>query len=206
MAGYEIKPSKWLLFDFKELWRFRELFLFMAWRDIKVKYNQTVLGFLWVILQPLLLMLIFSTLWLKVMKSRAVEIPYPVFAYSGLIFWGLFSSSLSNASESMIANSNIIKKVYFPRIIIPASAVIIAMFDFMMTLIIYLIMIFYYHLEISLFRFSGLLLLSILITSGASFGFQICHAVFLTGIFLYFTSDLSSYIIQFREVTFFSLP
>jgi lipopolysaccharide transport system permease protein len=170
MAGYDIKPSKWLSFDFKELWRFRELFVFMAWRDIKVKYKQTFLGLIWVILQPLVLMIIFSTLWLKVMKSVAVEIPYPVFAYSGLIFWGLFSSGLSNASESMIANSNIIRKVYFPRIIIPASAVIVALFDFMMTLIICILMIFYYDLEISLLRFSVLLFLSILITSGASFG------------------------------------
>lgn len=170
MAGYEIKPSRWLAFDFKELWRFRELFLFMAWRDIKVKYKQTMLGFVWVILQPLLLMLIFSTLWLKVMKSGAVEIPYPLFAFSGLIFWGLFSSGLSNASESMITNSNIIRKVYFPRIIIPASAIMVALFDFLMTIIVYLLMIFYYNLEISLFRFSGLLLLSILITTGASFG------------------------------------
>jgi lipopolysaccharide transport system permease protein len=170
MAGYDIKPSKWLSFDFKELWRFRELFVFMAWRDIKVKYKQTMLGFLWVILQPLLLMLIFSTLWLKVMKSGAVDLPYPIFAYSGLIFWGLFSSGLNNASESMIANSNIIRKVYFPRIIIPASAMLVALFDFAMTLIVYILMIFYYDLEISFLRFSSLLLLSILITSGASFG------------------------------------
>lgn len=176
MTGYEIKPSKWLSLDFKELWRFRELFLFMAWRDIRVKYKQTFLGFIWVIIQPLILMLIFSTLWLKVMKSGEVDIPYPIFAYSGLIFWGLFSSALSNASESMITNSNIIRKVYFPRIIIPASAVIVALFDFLMTLIIYLLLIFYYHFEISLFRFSGLLLLSILITSGASFGLGLIFA------------------------------
>jgi lipopolysaccharide transport system permease protein len=170
MAGYVIKPSKWLSFDLKELWRFRELFVFMAWRDIKVKYKQTFLGFIWVILQPLLLMVIFSTLWLKVMKSGSVEIPYPIFAFSGLIFWGLFSSGLSNASESMITNSNIIRKVYFPRIIIPSSAIMVALFDFMMTLIVYLLMIFYYHLEINIFRFSGLLFLSIFITTGASFG------------------------------------
>jgi lipopolysaccharide transport system permease protein len=170
MAGYDIKPSKWLSFDLKELWRFRELFLFMAWRDIMVKYKQTMLGFIWVILQPLVLMFIFSTLWLKVMKSVEVEIPYPLFAYSGLIMWGLFSSGISNTSESMIANSNIIKKVYFPRIIIPASAIMVAVFDFMMTIIVYLLVIFYYNLDISLLRFSGLLLLSMLITSCASFG------------------------------------
>jgi lipopolysaccharide transport system permease protein len=176
MAGYEIKPSKWLSTDLGELWRFRELFLFMAWRDIMVKYKQTVLGFLWVILQPLVLMLIFSTLWLKVMRSGEVQIPYPLFAYSGLIFWGLFSSGISNTGESMISNANIIRKVYFPRIIIPASAIMVALFDFMMTLLIYVVMIFYYNLDISILKFSGLLFLSILITTGASFGLGLIFA------------------------------
>ncbi len=176
MAGYEIKPSKWLSFDLHELWRFRELFVFMAWRDIKVKYKQTFLGFIWVILQPLVLMFIFSTLWLKVMKIDIVEIPYPLYAYSGLIFWGLFSSGISNAGESMITNSNIIKKVYFPRIIIPASAIMVAFSDFLMTLIIYIFMIFYYSLDISILKFLGLLPLSIMITLAASFGFGLIIA------------------------------
>jgi lipopolysaccharide transport system permease protein len=170
MTGYEIKPSKWLSFDLNELWQYRELFWFMAWRDIKVKYKQTILGIIWVILQPLVLMLIFSTLWLRVMKTGVIDIPYPLFAYSGLIFWGLFSSGISNSSESMIANSNIIKKVYFPRIIIPSSAVIVALFDFVMTLLVYILMILYYHIHIDILKFAGLMLLSILITSGASLG------------------------------------
>ena len=170
MAGYEIRPVRWLSFDLKELWQYHELFWFMAWRDIKVKYKQTLLGFMWIILQPLVLMFIFNTLWIKVMKVGTVEIPYPLFAYSGLIFWGLLSSGISSASESMIANSNIIKKIYFPRIIIPASAIIVALFDFLMTLIIYILMIFYYKLDLSFLKFTGLLFLSILITSGASFG------------------------------------
>jgi len=170
MTGYEIKPAKWLSFDLNELWQYRELFWFMAWRDITVKYKQTLLGFIWVILQPLVLMLIFSTLWIKVMKVGTVDMPYPLFAYSGLILWGLFSSGISSASESMIANSNIIKKVYFPRIIVPAASIIVALFDFMMTLIVYVLMIFYYGLNIGFLKFSGLLLLGILITSGASFG------------------------------------
>ena len=170
MAGYEIKPTKWLSFDLSELWRFRELFLFMAWRDIKVKYKQTLLGFIWVILQPLVLMIIFSTIWMKVMKTGADDMPYPLFAYSGLILWGLFSAGISSASESMSANSNIIKKVYFPRIIIPASAILVAMFDFLMTIIVFVLMIAYYKPDISYLNFSLLLLLSIFITLGYSFG------------------------------------
>jgi len=170
MSGYEIKPNKWLSFDFNELWQFRELFLFMAWRDIKVKYKQTLLGFVWVILQPLVLMLIFSIVWLNVMKSGTVDIPYPLFAYSGLIFWGLFSSCINSTSESMIANSNIITKVYFPRIIIPASAIMVAFFDFLMTLVVYISMIFYYQLHIDVLRFICFLPLSIMITLVSSFG------------------------------------
>jgi lipopolysaccharide transport system permease protein len=170
MSGYEIKPSRWLSFDFKELWQFRELCFFMAWRDIKVKYKQTLLGLGWVILQPLVLMFIFSVIWLHVMKFVTVEVPYPLFAYSGLILWGLFSSGISSASESMIANSNIIKKVYFPRIIIPASAIMVALFDFLMTLAVYILMILYYHLHIHVLRFFCLLPLSVLITIVSSFG------------------------------------
>lgn len=170
MAGYEIKPSGWLTFDFRELWHFRELFLFMTWRDIKVKYKQTFLGIAWVILQPLALMAIFTVLWLKVMKPAQMEIPYPLFAYCGLIFWGLFSSGISGAGESMISNANIIKKVYFPRIIIPASAALTALFDFFITLLLLGILIGYYHLNINILRFAGLFSLSIFITIASSFG------------------------------------
>ncbi len=170
MAGYEIKPSRWLAFDFRELWHFRELFLFMTWRDIKVKYKQTFLGFAWVVIQPFALMVIFSVLWIKVMKPAEVVIAYPLFAYSGLIIWGLFSSGISGAGESMISNSNIIKKVYFPRIIIPSSAILTALFDFVVTLFILAVLILYYNLNINILRFSGLFSLSILITTAASFG------------------------------------
>jgi lipopolysaccharide transport system permease protein len=170
MPGYEIKPARWLSIDIKELWQYHELFLFMAWRDIKVKYKQTLLGFIWVVLQPLALMLIFSTLWVKIMKTGVSELPYPLFAYSGLIFWGLFSSGISSAGDSMIANSNIIKKVYFPRIIIPASAIMVALFDFFITSLVYILMILWYGLDISFLRFFALMFLSILLTLGASFG------------------------------------
>ncbi len=170
MAGYEIKPSGWLTFNFRELWHFRELFLFMTWRDIKVKYKQTFLGLAWVVLQPLALMAIFTVIWLKVMKPAELDIPYPLFAYSGLVFWGLFSSGISGAGESMISNANIIKKIYFPRIIIPASAALTALFDFVVTLFLLVLLILYYHIDVSLPRFAGLFSLSIMITMAASFG------------------------------------
>jgi len=169
-TGYEIKPVKWLSIDTKELWRFRELFWFMAWRDIKIKYKQTILGFLWVILQPLILMLVFNFIWLKVVKLGDVGMPYPLFALSGLIFWGLFSSAVSGSSSSMLANSNIIKKVYFPRIIIPSSAVLVSLFDFAITLIIYFLLILFYNPDISYLRLFALLPVSISITLISSYG------------------------------------
>ena len=170
MNSYEIKPAKWLSLNIKELSRFRELFFFMAWRDIKVKYKQTLLGFLWVVLQPLILMIIFNIVWQNVIKFGNINIPYPLFAYSGLIFWGLFSSGITNAGDCMISNSNIIKKVYFPRIIIPASAMIVALFDFLMTLVLYIILIIYFHVPFLSFTFFGYLVISILITIISSFG------------------------------------
>jgi len=170
MDGYEIKPVKWLSIDFRELFRYRELFFFMAWRDIKVKYKQTVLGFLWVILQPVVLMIIFTILWQRVMKLGLPDIPYPLFAYSGLIFWGLFSSGVSNAGESMITNANIVKKVYFPRLIVPSSALIVSLFDFLMTLILYFALILYYDPHILSLKLIGFLLISVCITLGSSFG------------------------------------
>jgi lipopolysaccharide transport system permease protein len=171
ISGYKIKPNKGFSFDLTELWQYHELFFFLAWRDIKVKYKQTLLGILWVILQPLILMFIFSVIWLKVIKFSEMDIPYPLFAYSGLIFWGLFSSGIINAGESMISNSNIVKKVYFPRIIIPASTLIVAFFDFMMTLLVYLVLIAYYHLHIDVIKLVCLLPLSILLILCSSFGF-----------------------------------
>lgn len=170
MEGYEIKPSKWLTIDLREIFRFRELFFFIAWRDISVKYKQTLLGFLWTILQPLALMMIFNIVWQNVIKFNDMNIPYPLFAYSGLIFWGLFSSGINNASQSMINNSNIIKKVYFPRIIIPSAAILTALFDFAITLFLYIILIFYYQTPVFSFSFFGFLLISIFITMFSSFG------------------------------------
>src|SRR5437773_8502919 len=116
-----IRPAFGFSLGFKELWQYRELFYFFTWRDIKVKYKQTYLGVLWALLQPLGMMLIFIIIFSKTFKIDTGVIPYPVFVLSGLILWGLFNSSVSHAAESMIENANIIKKIYFPRLIIPCS-------------------------------------------------------------------------------------
>jgi len=141
-----IKYKKgWIPVNFKELWAFRELLYFLAWRDIKVKYKQTVLGAAWVILQPLITMIVFSILFGKLAKVPSDGIPYPIFVYAGLLPWNYFSSTLSNSGNSLVASSNLITKVYFPRLIIPASASLSSLLDFLVASIILIGMMFFYH-------------------------------------------------------------
>ncbi len=160
-----IRPPSGFSLGLKELWQYRELFYFFTWRDIKVKYKQTTLGILWALLQPLGLMLLFTLLFSKGWKIDTGNIAYPVFVLSGLILWNLFSSSVSHAGESMILNANIIKKIYFPRLIIPGSAVLVALFDFMMGLFIFLILCMAYkqpiHWQALFFFPAGIVLMAV---------------------------------------------
>ncbi|MGL4596489.1 MAG: ABC transporter permease [Bacteroidia bacterium] len=130
---YDIKPQRKLSLGLQELNRHRELLYFFTWRDIKIKYKQTLLGFAWAIVQPLLLMSVF-VLFFRSGLQKNLDIPYTVFAFSGLMLWTIFSSGLSNAGNSMVNNANIIKKIYFPRLIIPISSILVAFFDFLMTI------------------------------------------------------------------------
>lgn len=120
------------------------MFYFFTWRDIKVKYKQTYLGILWALLQPLGMMALFTLLFSKTWKIDTGTTAYPIFVLSGLILWNLFSSSVSHAGESMIQNANIIRKIYFPRLIIPGSSVLVALFDFLMGLFVFLFLL---HLQ-----------------------------------------------------------
>jgi lipopolysaccharide transport system permease protein len=135
--------------NWKELWRYRELFYFFTWRDIKIKYKQTFLGFLWAILQPLLLMVIFTFFFGKALKVPSQSLPYPVFVFSGLLLWNIFSSGLTSSSNSMVNNASIIKKIYFPRLIIPVSSILVALFDFCMAFVLFLPLLLYYHQPLS---------------------------------------------------------
>lgn len=143
---YEIKPPGKFSLGLKELWENRELFYFFAWRDIKIKYKQTVLGFLWVILQPLFLTLIFNFgIGNYFGNSIQSGLAYPVYVLSGLIIWSVFSSSVTSSGSSMVSHANIIKKIYFPRLVIPASSVIVSLFDFVVSFVLLVIFAFYYH-------------------------------------------------------------
>lgn len=156
-----IKPkSGWISLNLRELWHFRELFYIFAWRDIKVRYKQTVIGITWAVMQPFFSMVVFSIFFGHLAKIPSNGIPYPVFVYSGLLFWNYFSTSLSGASNSLIANESIIKKIYFPRLLLPASATITPIIDFGFALVVYFGLLVFYHVAPSPL---GLILLPVLI-------------------------------------------
>ncbi len=141
---YVIDASRRKLFDLREFFVYKELFYFFTWRDIKVKYKQTVLGFLWAVLQPLLMMLVLLPFASK-LGDPSQKLPYPLFVFSGLIIWTIFSSGLTNAANSMVNNAMIIKKIYFPRLIIPSSAILGALFDFTMACVVFAGMLIFYQ-------------------------------------------------------------
>lgn len=147
---FEIKPKGKFSFGLGELWEYRELFYFFTWRDVKVKYKQTVLGFLWAILQPLFMTVVF-TLFLgeSISQKTQLTIPYPVFALSGMLLWGIFSGGMSNAANSMVSNANIIKKIYFPRLIIPISAILVSLIDFFIASVVFVVVLFFYKVDIN---------------------------------------------------------
>jgi lipopolysaccharide transport system permease protein len=137
-----ITPPRKLSLGLEELWSYRELFYFFTWRDIKVKYKQSLLGFAWAILQPLMLMVIFTVFFGMFLGvgEKVGTIPYALFNYSGLMFWGIFSTGLATAGNSMVNNAHIIKKIYFPRLIIPMSAILVAVFDFVMAFMVFIVL------------------------------------------------------------------
>jgi lipopolysaccharide transport system permease protein len=128
----------------RDLWRYRELFYFLAWRDILVRYKQTVVGILWALIRPLLTMLVFTIIYSKV-AGLSSRIPYAILVFAALLPWQFFATSLSEASNSLIGNANLISKVYFPRLIVPASAVITSLVDFLISFVILLGLMAWYH-------------------------------------------------------------
>jgi len=120
----------------RDLWRYRELFFFLAWRDILVRYKQTVIGIVWALGRPLLTMLVFTLVFSKLAKLPSGGVPYPILVFAALLPWQFFSSAFSGAGESLVSNAGMISKVYFPRLVIPASAVIVAFVDFLISVII----------------------------------------------------------------------
>lgn len=143
-------PAGWVGLNWGELWEYRELLLFLTWRDIQVRYKQTVLGMAWAVLQPLLAMLAFSLFFGRLAKMPSDGVPYPIFAYCALVPWQLFAYALTESGSSLIANQNLISKVYFPRLVIPMSAVLAGLVDFLIAFAVLVAMMGYYGLSPSM--------------------------------------------------------
>jgi homopolymeric O-antigen transport system permease protein len=140
-----IEPSRgWLALDLKELWDYRELLYFLVWRDVKVKYKQTIIGAGWAILQPFMTMIVFTLVFHKIADISSEGIPYPIFAYTALLPWNLFAGALNRSTVSLVTQVGLISKVYFPRLIIPLSATISGVVDFAIAFIILVGMMFWY--------------------------------------------------------------
>lgn len=142
-----IKPKKgWQLINFRELRQYRDLFYFLVVRDIKVKYKQTVLGGLWAIIQPFFSMIVFTLFFGKLAKIPSDGIPYPIFSYSAMVAWTYFATSITGAGNSVVGETNLITKVYFPRLIIPMTPALAGLLDFSIAFTVLIGMMFYYQI------------------------------------------------------------
>ena len=140
-----IQPSRgWVLLKLRDVWEYRELLYFLAWRDIKVRYKQTVLGAAWAILQPVLTMAVFSVVFGRLLQAPSDGIPYPIFTFCALLPWQLFAHALTQSSNSLVSNERLITKVYFPRLVIPISAILAGLVDFGIAFVVLLGMMLYY--------------------------------------------------------------
>ena len=132
-----VRPLRgWLSIDLGELWRYRDLLYIFVWRDIKVRYKQTIFGVAWAIAQPLLMMIVFSLFFGTLAKVPSQGIPYPLFTYSALLPWTLFASGITRASNSLVSESNLIQKVYFPRLLMPLSSILSPLVDFLIAFVV----------------------------------------------------------------------
>lgn len=146
-----IQPSKrWSILSFKDIWAYRELLFFLTWRDVKVRYKQTALGAAWAILQPLFMMLIFTIFFGRLAGVASAGIPYPLFALAGLVPWTFFANAITASGNSLVGSANLITKVYFPRLIVPAAAMLAGLVDFLLAFGLLVILMFYYHVGITI--------------------------------------------------------
>ena len=140
-----IAPSKgWVSLNLHDLWVYRELLYFLTWRDVKIRYKQTALGIAWAVIQPMLTMLVFSLFFGKLAKVPSDGIPYPIFSYAALVPWTFFANGLTQSSNSLVSNANLIRKVYFPRLAIPVSTVLSGVIDFIISFVVLIGMMLYY--------------------------------------------------------------
>jgi len=176
-----IQPSKgWVSLNLAELWQYRELLYFLTWRDVKVRYKQTILGVAWAIIQPFLTMVVFSLFFGKLAKVPSDGIPYPIFSYAALVPWSFFANGLNQASNSLVTNANMIKKIYFPRLAIPLATVGSGVIDFVLAFFILLLMMLYYGIipTINIIWLPFFLLLTVCTSLGTSLWLSVMNVQF----------------------------
>jgi lipopolysaccharide transport system permease protein len=145
-----VQPSRgWVSLKLGELWAYRELLYFLVWRDIKVRYKQTALGAAWAVIQPFFTMVVFSLFFGRLAGVKSDNVPYPIFAYAALVPWTFFANGLSESSNSLVGSANLIKKVYFPRLAVPAAAVLAGLVDFAVAFVVLVGMMFYYGVALT---------------------------------------------------------
>src|SRR5262252_292475 len=145
-----IEPSRgWVSLKLGEIWEYRELHYFLTWRDVKVRYKQTALGAAWAILQPLFMMLIFTIFFGRLAGVGSSGIPYPLFALAGLVPWTFFSNAITASGNSLVGSAHLITKVYFPRLIVPAAAMLAGLVDFLLAFLLLCLLMVYYRVAIT---------------------------------------------------------
>jgi lipopolysaccharide transport system permease protein len=141
-----LRPTRgWTTLNLRDLWRYRELTYFLIWRDVKVRYKQTLLGASWAILQPFMAMVVFSIFFGGLAKMPSDGVPYPIFSYTGLLPWTLFAKAINDAGRSMVSNRTMITKIYFPRMVIPLASVLSGLVDFCLAFLVLIGMMIYYN-------------------------------------------------------------
>lgn len=143
-------PRRWVFVDFRELWEAREVLYYLTWRDVKVRYKQSVLGAAWILLQPALTVVIFSLLFGRIARLPSDGVPYPVFVLTALIPWNLFATSVTRGPDCLVGNRQLLEKVYLPRLALPLSRIFGAVFDFLISLSLLVVMLAWYHIKPSI--------------------------------------------------------
>lgn len=184
-----LRPTRGLAaLNLRDLWVYRELVLFLTWRDILVRYKQTVLGAAWAVIQPVIQMVVFTFIFSNAAGLSSEGVPYPIFNFTALLPWGLFSKAMNDAGRSLVSNRNMITKIYFPRLTIPVASVLAGMVDFGIAFIVYVLIILYYTLSPSsgytfrftsaLFALPGFIILALVVTLGVSFWFSAMNVIY----------------------------
>jgi lipopolysaccharide transport system permease protein len=172
--------SAWLALDLGELWAYRELLYFFVWRDIKVRYKQTVIGAAWAVLQPVLTMIVFSLFFGKLAKIPSQGLPYPIFYYSALLPWMYFATAMQGATNIVVDNQRVITKIYFPRVVLPIASVLSGLLDFAISFVVFLVMMAYYRIMpmASVIWLPAFLLLAVLTALGVGLWLSALNALY----------------------------